>query len=84
MEAREFFDKAQSDGSIIQLAHFVGDKCDGRGPALVIDQSNRIAVMLKNCGSPDVTDIRAGDIVSFSDHPEAEGRIVGHPARFRH
>jgi hypothetical protein len=83
MEAREFLDAAKDAGLILPLAHYVGSKCVGRGQALVVDPEGNIAVMLENCGDPADTGIRAGDIVGFFRHPEAEPRITGSPASVR-
>lgn len=83
MEAREFLDAAEDAGLILRLAHYIGSECVGRGPALVVDHEGNIAVMLENCGNPSVTGIRAGDIVGFFPHPEAEPRIAGSPASVR-
>jgi hypothetical protein len=77
MEAKEYLDLLKDEREILRLAHYVGDKCDGRGQAVIIDDEHQIAVMLENCGS---TDVRAGAIVKFIQHPEAEPKIVGTPA----
>ncbi len=77
MEAREYLDLLKDEKAIIRLAHYDGDICDGRGFAVVIDEDERIAVLLEDCGS---SGVRAGAIVAFITHPEAEPRIVGSPA----
>ena len=81
MEAREFLDAARDAGLILRLAAYNGKECVGRGQALVLDQENRIAVMLENCGDSTDSGITAGDIVGYFLHPEAEARITGSPAR---
>jgi hypothetical protein len=80
MEAREYLNCANDERRIIRLAHYRGDACDGRGNALIVDSNSRIAVMLENCGDPDATLVKAGAIVSYVLHPEAEPKIVGTPA----
>jgi len=80
MEAKEYLDLLRDDQEIIRLAHYVDDKCDGRGQAVVIDEGHQIAVMLEDCGSPETTRVKAGAIVKFVTHPEAEPKIVGTPA----
>jgi hypothetical protein len=80
MEAKEFLDILRDEKEIVRLAHYDEDKCDGRGNALVIDDENHIGIMLEDCGWADRTKIKAGAIVKFVTHPEAEPKIVGTPA----
>lgn len=80
MEAKEYLDLLRDDEAIIRLAHYDGDRCDGRGSAVIIDEEHQIAVMLLDCGDPEATGVRAGAIVKYFPHPEAEPRIVGSPA----
>jgi hypothetical protein len=80
MEAREFLNLVRDNQRIIRVAHYTDDACDGRGNALVLDSNSRIAVMLENCGDPDETLIKAGAIINYVLHPEAEPKIVGTPA----
>lgn len=80
MEAKEYLDLLRDDGAVLRLAHFDGEYCDGRGNAAVIDEEHSIAVMLQDCGDTDRTLVKAGAIVKFSKHPEAEPRIIGTPA----
>ena len=83
MEAREFLDAARDAGLVLRLAAYSGTECVGRGQALVLNQENRIAVMLEHCGDPIRSGFAAGDIVCYFLHPEAEPRIIGSPARIR-
>lgn len=81
MEAKEFLDLLRDEGDIICVACYGHDGNPiGRGTAVVFDRDNNIAVMLGDCGSPNVTKIKAGAIVKFSTHPEAEHRVIGTPA----
>ena len=85
MEAKEYLDllrdeKLRDEKEILRLASYDGEHCNGRGDAVVIDKEYQIAVMLQDCGFPDETRIKAGAIVKFIRHPEAEPKIVGSPA----
>ena len=80
MEAKEYLDFLRDENAILPLAHYDGDRCDGRGDALIINEEHQIAVMLKDCGDPDTTLVKSGAIVKFVRHPEAEPKIVGSPA----
>lgn len=80
MEAKEYLDLLRDKDNIVRLAHYTDDKCDGRGRAVVIDPTHNIAVMLEDCGDANVTLIKAGAVVQFIEHPEAESKIVGTPA----
>ena len=83
MEAREYLDLLKDEKAILRLAHFTDDQCDGRGHAVLIDDKHQIAVMLEDCGFPEDSGVRAGDLVKYVIHPEAEPKIVGSPARIR-
>jgi hypothetical protein len=83
VESKEYVDLLRGEKAIICLAHFAGEECDGRGDALIIDEGRQIAVMLQDCGDPNVTLIKAGAIVKFIRHSEAESKIVGSPAYSR-
>jgi hypothetical protein len=80
MEAREFLDLLRDDQRILRLAHYANDECDGRGNAVILDEGNHIAVMLEDCGDPVATLVKAGALVKYFEHREAEPRIVGSPA----
>ncbi|MGE0374410.1 MAG: hypothetical protein AB7I48_11260 [Planctomycetaceae bacterium] len=81
MDAKEFLDCARDDGDIVRLFHFDrSGKSKGFGTALIVDDENRIAVMLGDCGTVDETKVKAGAIVKYAVHPEAESRLVGTPA----
>ncbi len=80
LEARDFLNYLQSGGRILRLARFEGLECVGRGQALILSDEDRIAVMLENCGD---SGVRAGDLVNYFIHPEAEPKIVGSPASIR-
>lgn len=79
MEAKEYLDLLVDEKVILRLAHYNGERCDGRGHAVVISEDHQIAVMLEDCGSD--SGIRTGDFVKYIRHPEAEPKIVGSPAR---
>ena len=79
MEAKEYLDLLRDEKAVLRLAHYEGDHCNGRGDAVVIDEEHQIAVMIQDCGDPDETLIKAGAIVKFIKHPEAEPKIVGSP-----
>ena len=81
MEAKEFLDLLRDDGDIIWAACYdANGNCIGRGTAAVFDREHKIAIMLGDCGTPEITKIKAGAFVKFSAHPEAEPRIIGTPA----
>ena len=81
MEAKEYLDLLRDDKAILSLAHFQGDRCDGVGVAVVIDEEHQIAVMLSDCGDANETKIKAGAIVKYVVHPEVPNpKIVGSPA----
>jgi hypothetical protein len=80
MDAKEYLDLLRDDKAIIRLAHYDGENCDGRGEAVILDDHHSIAVMLQDCGDANQTLIKAGAIVKFLLHPEAEPKIVGTPA----
>jgi len=65
------------DQRMLRLAHYANDECDGRCNAVILDEGNHIAVMLEDCGDPVVTLVKAGALVKYFEHPEAEPRIVG-------
>lgn len=77
MDAKEYLDLLKDEKAIIRLAHFTDHQCDGRGHAVILDEEHQIAVMLEVCGD---SGIRAGHIVKYVIHPEAEPKIVGTPA----
>lgn len=81
LEARDYLNYLKSNGRIIRMARFNGDKSVGTGDALILNDEDHIAIMLTNCGDPSDTGIRAGDLVNFVGHPEAITKIVGSPAR---
>ena len=84
MEAREYLDLLKDENAILHLAHYSEDTCDGRGRAVILDEGHQIAVMLEDCGSPEMTGIRAGYLVKYIRHPESEEpKIVGSPATIR-
>lgn len=80
MEAKEFLDLLRDDGDIIRLASYDGERCNGRGHAVIFSDEERIAVMLEDCGDANTTLVKAGALVQFVIHPEAEPKIVGTPA----
>ena len=80
LDARDYLNHLKSSGQILYLAHYSGETCDGRGHGLIINRDDGIAVMLTDCGN---TEISAGDLVNFIEHPEAEPKIVGSGASFR-
>jgi hypothetical protein len=83
MEAKEYLDFLKDANAIIRLAHFCGDDCDGRGQAAVLAEEYQIAVMLEDCGDPNRSGVRAGDLVKYVVHPEVEPKIIGSPASVR-
>lgn len=69
------------DGTASGLEHIAADgTCDGRGQGLIIDEDELIAIMVEDCGFPTVTGVPRGAIVRFSEHTEAQPKIVGEPA----
>ena len=80
MEAKEYLDLLKDKKAILRLAHYSGDACDGRGRAVIINEEHRVAIMVEDCGNPDRTGIKAGAVVNFILHPEAEPKLVGSPA----
>jgi hypothetical protein len=80
MEAREYLDFLKDEKLIIRLAHYSGEKCDGRVQGVIIDAEHQIAVLLEDCGIPEETGVRAGYLVQYVLHPESEPKIVGSPA----
>jgi hypothetical protein len=83
LEARDYLNHLKSGGQILHLARFKGSECVGRGYALILTEEDRVAVMLEDCGDPMDTGIRAGDLVNYVTHPEAESKAVGSPASIR-
>ena len=79
MDAKEFVNQARNQHDLISLSYFDDDEPLGKGEALIVDETNCIAVMLTECNE-DETGIGPGAIVQFRRHPEAEPRIVGQPA----
>ena len=65
---------------ILLMARYRGGVCVGRGQALILNTVDRVAVMLEDCGD---TGVRAGNLVNYIVHPEAEPMIVGSPASCR-
>jgi hypothetical protein len=82
-EARDYLNRLKDENCILRLVHFIGEYPDGRGQALVLNDEDRVAVMLEDCGDPTVSGIRAGDLVNYVTHPEGEPKIVGTPATIR-
>jgi len=82
MDAQQFVDSLRRTQAWIRLAHFDGDRCDGRGWALVLSDDQGIAVMVEDCGAPETTSIKAGAFVRFSRPRKKEPRIVGPPTDF--
>lgn len=80
MDAKEYLDLLRDDASILRLAYYNGEVCDGRGLAVIIDEDHNIAVMLEDCGDAEVTMVKSGAIIKFLTHPETEPKIVGTPA----
>jgi hypothetical protein len=83
LEARDYLNHLKGDGQILRLARYQGSECVGRGQALILNEDDRIAVMLEDCADPADTGIRAGDLVNYLTHPEAEPKLVGSPASIR-
>ena len=83
LEARDYLNHLQSENRILHLVHFIGEYPDGRGRALVLNDEDRVAVMLEDCGDPTESGIHAGDLVNYVLHPEGEPKIVGSPATLR-
>ena len=80
LEARDYLNHLQAGEEILFMARYREDECVGRGRALILNGEDRVAVMLEDCGEPDVSGIRAGNLVNYIVHPEAEPKIVGNPA----
>ncbi len=80
MHASEFLNAAKRDAHIIRLMLVDTNRDDanvGQGDAYVVDPDNRIAILLSDVGSSQRTNLKAGDFVQFSAHPEAQvQRIV--------
>ena len=62
------------------MARYRETECVGRGHALILNDEDRVAVMLEDCGDPGDSGVRAGNLVNYLIHPEAEPKIVGNPA----
>ena len=83
-EAKDYVNYLSSEGKILSLVHYSGSDPDGRGRALIINEIDRVAVMLEDCGDPKETGIRAGYLVNYMKHPEGgETKIVGTPGKIR-
>ncbi len=83
LEAREYLNYLRSANQILRLARFQGKECVCHGDALILNERDGIAVMLEDCGCPKESGIRAGNLVNYVTHPEAEPKIVGSPASVR-
>lgn len=83
LEARDYLNHLESSGQIIYLARFKEAECIGRGHALILNADDCVAVMLEDCGSPEITGVRAGYLVNYHSHPEAEPKMIGSPATIR-
>jgi hypothetical protein len=83
LEARDYLSRLTAGGQILCLARYESDQCIGRGRALVLAEQHRVAVMLEDCGDPRDSGIRAGNLVNYQTHPEAEPMVVGNPASIR-
>ncbi len=83
LEARDYLNHLQAGGRILFLARFREDECIGRGRALILNDEDRVAVMLEPCGEPKNSGVDAGDLVNYTVHTEAEPKIVGNPASIR-
>ena len=77
LEARDYLNHLQAGGKILLMARYREDECVGRGRALILNGEDRVAVMLEDCGH---SGIRAGNLVNYIVHQEAEPKIVGNPA----
>ena len=82
MDAQQFVDDFRDTRALIRLAHFTGNRCDGRGWALILNDDLGIAIMVEDCGAPETTLVKAGAVVNFTLPPRKEPRIVGDPAYF--
>ncbi len=80
LEARDYLNHLQAAGQILLLARYREAECVGRGRALILNHQDRVAVMLENCGEPKDSGVRAGHLVNYIEHPEAEPTIAGSPA----
>ena len=80
MDAQEFVNELRDADHITRLAWYANENCIGRGDAIILDPYERVAVMVQDCGDPCQTGIKAGMVVKYGSHPEAERRIIGTPA----
>lgn len=83
MDARAYLTQAKATKRIIRVARYERDRCVGRGYAIIVDEAQLIAVMLEDCGDPDNSRVRAGDLVQYAMYADAELRIEGEPADIR-
>jgi hypothetical protein len=83
LEARDYLNYLQAGGRILTLARFREDECIARGRALILNDEDRVAVMLEDCGDPAFSGVRAGNLVNYILHPEGDPKIVGNPASVR-
>jgi hypothetical protein len=83
LEARDYLNHLNANGRVLKLARYEGEKCVGRGRALILNDEDCIAVMLENCGDPADSGVCAGYLVNYITHPEAEHKLVGSPASIR-
>lgn len=74
LEARDYLTHLRSDGRILHLAMYKGEACVGRGQGLVLNDQDRVAIMLEDCGDPADTGVSAGYLVNYILHPEAASR----------
>jgi hypothetical protein len=82
MDAQEFVDGFRDTRALIRLSHFSGNRCDGRGWALILSDDDGIAIMIEDCGEPETTFVKAGAVVNFTCPPRKQPRIVGEAAYF--
>jgi len=83
LEARDYLNHLRAAAQILRLARYKGSECVGRGHALILNDVDRVAVMLEDCGDAADSGIRAGELVNYIVHPEAEPKLVGSPASIR-
>lgn len=86
MDAREYVAAIVDDKAVLWVGVYDKadpERCLGRGHAVLIDEEERMAIFVTDCGTANGGGLPRGTLVKVSrPHPEDRGelRVVGEPA----